>query len=237
MTLGAFLLFPLQDEDSWIVERIQALGADDVEVRDRALEDLRGCGEAVVPFLKRELETATDAEVRCRLWEALRPFELEERRRRFRGEYVIGGFSAVLTAGKDAATGEIVLSLEIMNVSRERRNLVPVRRVSTDFPAGAGRLSGAQAKIVVTSLSGGEPRGRVRKEGFRCGGPPLDLSTEGLDPGESQVYSFRLNTPGSDFHQLSPGEYGAYAVYYAHGVVDDPPDDLWTRAVTFRVSE
>lgn len=233
LALGACLPCLVQDEDSWIIEHIQALGADDVEVRNRAQEDLRECGEAIAPFLRREFETSTDSEARSRLWEVLRPFELEERRRKFQGEYVIAGFSAVLTAGKDDATGETVLSLEIMNVSRERRFLVPVRRINSDLPAGVGHIPGAKAKIFVTPLSGGEPRGRVRNS---ISWPPPDLSLEGLDPGESQVFSFRLNTPGSDFHQLAPGVHGAYAVYYMGGGVD-APDNLWTKAVTFRVPE
>ena len=74
------LLFPQQDLDP-LIER---LGADEVEVRQKAVEDIVRLGLDVLPRLRDRLARATDAEVRAQLKRAIEQLERLERVARFR---------------------------------------------------------------------------------------------------------------------------------------------------------
>jgi hypothetical protein len=67
-----------KDEETRVMELIKALGADDLEVRDKATEDLKAFGERAEALLKAAANDA-DAEIRSRVQCVLKSVALRKR--------------------------------------------------------------------------------------------------------------------------------------------------------------
>jgi hypothetical protein len=154
--LTGVVLMALATQDTRVHDLIQSLDDDSIAMRDEAVRQLIKLGESAEEALRKELGRTSNPEVRARIGDVLQPIEREKRRRSFKGGNVVNGLCASIKADKEKDGEAIVLTVEIMNVSKEPRELVPIGSFDLRLPRESDSSSSSRAKIMVERISGKE---------------------------------------------------------------------------------
>ena len=233
---GVILLL-LAALDGTIEDQLRALRDDDIERRQAAAESLVILGEGALDPI-REARRGADTETLARLSEIEARIGADVRRRDFPGGPEVLGLKAALAARWDPEPGQMVFTLELMNVAAGGRVCVEPRGWDVKLPrwSSGSNLSRHRLEIRAVRVDDlGRSSGGRRLWTSGCGGfsPPALV---GLGPGEVRRAELRL-ARGIEPRalQLRSGLYEARAVYFAKKLLPGATDDLASPWIRFTV--
>ena len=201
------------------------LGAEDIEARETAAQDLVRGGD--LDTLRARLAAATDPEIRARLKGVVERLKTDLRRRGFGGGNEVGGLRARLQRIENPPDHRVPFQLEIMNVGAAATSFVPPRVWNAGLPGLSRSRSSAQGRIELKRLDD-PPRGSFRGS-YACGGGP-DRRSVLLRPGESRTFDLLPDD------RLEAGRYELRVGYFAKKLLD-ADEDLASDVATFEIKD
>lgn len=208
---------------------IERLGDDAIDVREKATADLLSLGEAQRPAIEKALKESTVPEVAARLRAILAKFDMDRRRREFKGGTIVEDLGATMTCTYDADLRQLSVTLELTNLGTTDRPIVAVDSWDVALPRNSSSSSSSEAQVQVTQLTGGGLGGRFSSR-MSCGSSPSRPQLI-LRPGERKVFKTIV-----DAGLLTAGEHEVKAKFYAKRLLGHS-DDLESNAVKFEVKK
>ena len=153
----------LPAQDDGLQSLIRRLDDESIEVRDKASQELVLKGEPALPALEKVMAEAGSEETRARLKAVIEDIRRDLRRRKFEGGNEVNGLKASLKVARVPKSPEIIVTVEIMNVSKAPAEAVPIQDWDLNLPAETSSSTSAHAAITVRSLSRAAP-GEVTHE-------------------------------------------------------------------------
>jgi hypothetical protein len=207
---------------------IQKLGDDDAAVREKATADLIKLGEGRRPDLEKALKEATAPEIAARLRSVLARFDVDRRRREFKGGFIVDDLGATLTCDYDPKARQLAVSVEVTNLGTTDRTIVPINSWNLSLPGMTSSSSNSEGQIQVRQLVREPLRGGRFSSRISCGPSPVRTPLI-LRPGERKVFKHTVDTTG-----LAAGEHEVQAKFFGKRL-SGMSDDLESNAQKFQV--
>jgi hypothetical protein len=224
--LLSLLVLQAEPPVSTLVER---LGDDSIEVREKATSDLLALGEGRRTAIEKALKDTTAPEVAARLRTILGKFDMDRRRREFKGGTIVEDLGATLICTYDADLHQLSVTLELANLGTTARPIVAIDSWDISLPRNTSSSSSSEGQVLVKQLKGGSLGGRFSSR-TSCGATPYRAQLI-LRPGERKVFKNIL-----DVGTLTSGEYEVKAKFYARRLVGHS-DDVESNALKFEIKK